>query len=446
MQIPDTEFARAGDLHIAYQVFGSGPVELLVTGGPAGHIEIYWEEPLVRRWNECMASFARVALFDRRGTGASDAPDEPPTLEQYMEDMLAVIDACGFERPALFGGSEGGCLCALFAATYPERVSALAVLDTAARGLVAMQPGVMETISDLIENEWGKGRLVTSIYAPSMAGDVRFERWGARLERNSVTPRGARQILELMAESDVSDALPRIQAPTLVMHRREDQVVPIAEGRAFAAAIPGARFVELEGTDAMGWTGDADSVLDELEEFLTGTRSHFRHDRALATVLFTDIVGSTDLASRLGDRRWRHLLTEHDHLIRRELDRAGGRVVKSVGDGVLAMFDSPTDAVRAARSAIEAVRPLDLHLRAGLHIGEVELLEDGDIGGLAVHIGARITDLAEPEQVLVSGTVRDILVGSGLELIPDGTHRLRGVPGKWPVYALGDGRERRSAG
>jgi class 3 adenylate cyclase/alpha-beta hydrolase superfamily lysophospholipase len=445
MQIPDTEFARAGELHIAYQVFGSGPVELAIAGGPAGHIEVYWEEPLVRRWNERLGSFARVVIFDRRGTGASDAADEPPTLEAYMEDLHTVIDAAGFERPALFGGAEGGSLCALFAATYPERVSALAIMDCAARGTAVLRPDLLEQVERLIEQDWGKG-YVTALYAPSMAGDERFRRWGAKLERNSVTPRGARQILQLMATSDITEALPRIQAPTLVMHRRDDQLIPPEEGRALADAIPGARFVELEGTDTMGWTGDADAALDELEEFLTGTRGHAHRERSLSTVLFTDIVGSTDVAARLGDRRWRHMLTEHDHLVRRELDRAGGRVVKSVGDGVLATFDSPADAVRAARSAIDAARPLDLHLRAGLHIGEIELLEDGDIGGLAVHMGARITALAEPEQVLVSGTVRDVLVGSGLELIPNGTHRLRGVPGEWTLYALGDGRNGPPAG
>ena len=445
MQIPETQFARAGDLHIAYQVFGSGPVELAIAGGPAGHIEIYWEEPLVRRWYERLASFARVAIFDRRGTGASDSAGEPPTLEQYMEDLMAVMDVAGFDKPALFGGAEGAGLCALFAATHPERVSALAIMDGASRGTAVLRPDVVSTIEQVIEDEWGQG-IVTLLYAPSMAGDERFRRWGARLERNSVTPRGAREIMELMASSDISDVLPLIQAPTLVMHRRDDLLIPIAEGRALAEAIPNARFVELEGTDPMGWTGDADAPLDELEEFLTGSRGHFHHERALATVMFTDICGSTDLAARLGDRRWRHLLTEHDHLVRHELDRAGGRVIKSVGDGVLATFDSPADAVRAAQSAIDALRPLDLHLRAGVHVGEIELMEDGDIGGLAVHMGSRITGLADPEQVLVSGTVRDILVGSGLELIPNGTHRLRGVPGEWPIYALGDRANGRATG
>jgi class 3 adenylate cyclase/alpha-beta hydrolase superfamily lysophospholipase len=439
MPIPDTEFARAGDLRIAYQVFGAGPIELVVAGGPAGHIEIYWEEPLARRWYEHLASFARVAIFDRRGTGASDAADEPPTLEQYLEDLMAVVEAAGFTRPAVFGGAEGGALCLLFAATYPDRVSALAVLGAAARGAAVLRPEVLERFEWLLENEWGRGQ-VAGLYAPSMISDERFRRWCARLERNSVTPRAARQILALMASSDISDVLPKIKAPTLVMHRRDDELVPIAEGRALADAIPNARFVELEGRDSMGWVGDADAVLDELEEFLTGKRPHPHRERVLATVLFTDIVGSTDLAARLGDRRWRHLLTEHDHLVRRELDRAGGRVVKSVGDGLLATFESPFEAVRAAQSAIETVRPLDLNLRAGVHVGEVELLEDGDIGGLAVHLGARITDLAEAAQVLVSSTVRDILVGSGVELIPSGVHRLRGLPGEWAVYTLGDGR------
>ena len=434
MQAPETEFARAGEARIAYQVFGSGPVQLVSCGGPASHIELMWEEPLARRWLERLASFARVAIFDRRGTGASDPADGPPTLEQYLEDLAAVMHACGFNRAALVGGGEATRVCVLFAATHPERVSALVLMGAAARGSAVLRPEVLSTLERIIDTSWGKGEMI-SAYAPSMAGDERFRRWAARLERNSVSPRGARQILRMASRSDVTDALPRIEAPTLVLHRRGDPLVPLAEGRAVAAAIPGARFVELEGHDSMPFVGDADALLDETEEFLTGSRATRRTERALATVLFTDIVGSTDLAARLSDRPWRDLLVGHDELVRREVERGGGRLIKTVGDGVLATFDRPGEAVRAACSIVEGVGGLGLRLRAGLHTGEIELVGD-DVGGLAVHIGARIMALAQPQQICVSGTVRDILVGSGLEFDSLGTHELRGVPGSWPIYAV----------
>jgi class 3 adenylate cyclase len=296
---------------------------------------------------------------------------------------------------------------------------------------------VIDALGDLIENSWGKGELV-SFYAPSMAGDERFRRWAARLERNSVSPQGARQILRIGAESDIRDVLPRIKAPTLVLHRRDDTFVPLSEAEELAAGIPDARLVVVEGRDNMGWVGDQESLLDETEEFLTGTRAERPAERVLSTVLFTDIVGSTDLAARLSDSRWRDLLAEHDRLLREEIESCDGRVIKSTGDGVLATFDRPAQAVRAARGAIDAVAGLGVRVRAGVHTGEVEVLED-DVGGLAVHIGARIVDMAEPEQVLVSGTVGGILVGSGLRFTAEGTHRLRGVPGEWPLYALADG-------
>jgi class 3 adenylate cyclase len=434
VQTPDTEYARAGDIRIAYHLFGEGPTPIVWSGGPAGHIEVFWEEPSVQRWNERLASFGRVAMFDRRGTGASDPADGPPTLEQYGEDLLAVMDACGFERAAVLGGSEAGRMAAQFAAEHPERVSALVLTGVSAKGAAVLEPGLVEALEQIIESSWGRGDIVR-LYAPSMVGDERFQRWAGRLERHSVSPRGARDILRISIESDITEALPRIAAPTLVLHRRDDALVPVAAGREVAEAIPGARFVELEGVDNMGWVGDADAVLDEMEEFLTGRLTARRRGRALATVLFTDIVGSTELAARLSDRRWRDLLGEHDRMVRREIERAAGSVVKSTGDGFLATFASPTDGVRAARAAAEAVRGLGLTIRAGVHTGEVELM-DGDVGGLAVHIAARIAALAEPEEVLVSGTVRDILVGSGLRLEPRGRHVLKGVPDEWPVFGL----------
>ncbi len=434
MQIPDTQFARAGDVRIAYQVFGSGPVESVSSGGPAGHIEILWEEPLVRRYFERLGTFARVAIFDRRGTGASDPGPSPPTLEQYTHDLEAVIDACGFERPVVMGGSESGRMCILFAARHPERVDKLVLTGVSASGPAVGRPDVIEALEDVIENAWGEGRLV-DVYAPSMANDERFRRWGGRLERNSVSPRGARDILRVAFESDVTDVLDQIQAPTLVLHRRDDTLTPVEEGRKLAAAIPGARFVEVPGRDSMGWVGDIDSLLDATEEFLTGRRGQRAAERVLGTVLFTDICGSTQIAAALSDRRWRDLLTEHHHKVGAEVERAGGRVIKTLGDGVLATFASPADALRAAPAAMEAVEPLGMRLRAGAHTGEIELLGD-DVGGLAVHIGARVAAEAQPGEVWVTNTIKDILIGSGLRFEPRGTHDLKGVPGEWPLYAL----------
>jgi len=366
-------------------VFGQGPIDLVFAGGPAGHVEIYWEEPLIRRFFEWVGSYARVAMFDRRGTGASDPAEEPPRIEHYLEDVMAVIDACGFAKPAFFGGAEGGALFALFAATYPDRVSALVLNDVAPRGSELLTPDRRQRVEELIEREWGKGLIVGGVYAPSAVDDERFMRWAARLERNCTSPRGARELVRVMAETDVSDALARIKAPTLVLHNRRNTFGPV--------------------------------------------------ERALATILFTDIVDSTKTAARLTDSRWRLLLTQQEEIVRREIGRAGGRFIKSTGDGALASFDLPARAMAAARAAIEGVDVLGVRLRAGAHVGEVELLGE-DIGGLAVHIGARIAALAPPGQLMVSGAVKEVLAGSGLEFVAHGVHELKGVPGEWPLYVL----------
>jgi len=435
VRIPDTQYARAGEVRVAYQVFGQGPIDLVFAGGPAGHVEIYWEEPLIRRFFEWVGSYARVAMFDRRGTGASDPAEEPPRIEHYLEDVMAVIDACGFAKPAFFGGAEGGALFALFAATYPDRVSALVLNDVAPRGSELLTPDRRQRVEELIEREWGKGLIVGGVYAPSAVDDERFMRWAARLERNCTSPRGARELVRVMAETDVSDALARIKAPTLVLHKRGNTFVPVEHGRALAAAIPGARLIEVEGTDTMGWTEPDERMLGEIEEFLTGRRGRRPVERALATILFTDIVDSTKTAARLTDSRWRLLLTQQEEIVRREIGRAGGRFIKSTGDGALASFDLPARAMAAARAAIEGVDVLGVRLRAGAHVGEVELLGE-DIGGLAVHIGARIAALAPPGQLMVSGAVKEVLAGSGLEFVAHGVHELKGVPGEWPLYVL----------
>jgi class 3 adenylate cyclase len=406
---------------------------MVVCGGPAGHIEVYWEEPVVHRWYERLGRFARVALFDRRGTGASDSAVGPPTEEQYMEDLAAVIDACGFERPALVGAVEAARMSALFAATHPDRVSALVLVDTAARGRDIIGDDQVERLTELIEHRWGKGDLI-SLYAPSMLGNERFRRWFGRMERLAVRPHHARQILELMRESDVSEALSRIKCPTLVIHHRENSLVPVELGRAVAAAIPNARFATVDGEDSMAWLGDADALIGEIEEFLTGSRSPAPCNE-LRAIMFTDIVGSTELAARLHHNQWQRLLSEHFDFLRREIELGGGEAVKAMGDGFLATFSEPEPAVRAASEIVRSSSSLGLDVRAGIHVGVIEASAD-DVHGIAVHIAARICEQADRGQILVSGTVKDILVDSEvpLELVSD--QPLRGVPDRWSLYGL----------
>jgi class 3 adenylate cyclase len=433
MQIPDTEFAHCGDIQIAYQVYGSGPAEVVLCGGPAGHVECYWEEPSIHRWYERLGSFARVAIFDRRGTGASDSTADPPTDAQYMEDLGAVIDASGFTRPALVGAVEASRMCALFAATYPERISSLVLVDTAAAGRQVLSDEQVRWLERLIEERWGKED-ISVLYAPTMRDNERFQRWFARMTRLAVSPRGARRILDLALQSDVTDALPKIESPTLVIHHRENSLVPVKLGRAVAEAIPNARFVEVAGQDSMMWLGDADAILGEIEEFLTGSR-RIGPFSELAVILFTDIVGSTERAAELRHEQWQQLLSEHDDVVSRQIELCGGTVIKAIGDGFLATFETLDQAVRAGEHAIRAAQPLGLELRVGVHVGTVERHRD-DVRGLAVHIAARIIELAQPGQVLVSQTVKDILMDSPIGLAPVSEQRLRGVPGRWMLYEL----------
>jgi class 3 adenylate cyclase len=434
--VPDTEFAHCGDIQIAYQVYGSGPVDVVLCGGPAGHVECYWEEPLIHRWFERLGRFARVAIFDRRGTGASDSTADPPTDEQYMDDLAAVIDACGFRRPALVGAVEASRMCALFAATYPDRISSLVLVDTAAAGRQVLSDEHFKWLEWVIEERWGKED-ISALYAPSMRHNQRFQRWFARMARLAVSPQGARRILQLTMQSDVTEALPGIAARTLVIHHRENALVPAELGRAVAEAIPNARFVEVAGQDSMMWLGDADALLGELEEFLTGSR-RMAPCSELATILFTDIVGSTERAAALRHEQWQQLLSQHDELVRHQIELCGGTVIKAIGDGFLATFETPDQAVRAAEDAIRDAEPLGLELRVGIHVGAVERLAD-DVRGIAVHIAARIIELAQPGQVLVSQTVKDVLMDSPVALEPVSEQPLRGVPGRWLLYELASG-------
>ncbi len=429
---PPTHYAHSGDASIAYQVLGEGPLDLVVIAGPSSHLELMWDEPGTARSYERLASFSRLVLFDRRGTGLSDPVSSPPTLEQQMDDLSAVLGAAGISRTALWGASDLG-LSALFAATYPDRITALVLSGVAPRGPATLTSDLREQFLDAIEHHWGDGSLM-ELYAPSQAGNRAFERWWARMQRSAVSPGMARQLLDMILQTDLSSVLPTIQAPTLVTHARGDRLVPIALGREVASLIPGAKFIEHEGEDAYGWTDP--SRLDDIEEFLSGRRpSHQDVDRVLATVLFTDIVGSTDHAARLGDERWRELLDQHNTIVRDEIERWRGNEIKSIGDGFLATFDGPARAVQCAAGIVDSLDPLGLDVRAGLHTGECELV-GSDVAGIAVHIGARVMEQAEAGEVLASSTVKDLVVGSGLRFSDRGSHRLRGVPDEWHVYAL----------
>jgi len=436
----ETRYADSGGVNIAYQVHGDGPLELVLVPGFVSQVELLTEEPGVARFLRSLASFSRLAVFDKRGQGLSDRPGPPPTLEESMDDLKAVIEDAGFERPAIFAVSEGGPMSALYAATYPDRVSSLVLFGTFSRMLEA--PGFDAGISEAALDRWGEvvrrdwgGPVGMNLWAPSRVGDAGFERWWARLLRQGTSPSGATALMDLYREMDVRAILPAIDVPTLVLHRAEDRMIPAAQGRYLAESIPGARYVELPGEDHLPFAGDLDAVLAEAEEFLVGSRGAVESERALATILFTDIVGSTERAAALGDRGWRQLLERHDAVVRRQLALHRGREVKTMGDGFLATFDGPARAIRCAATVREEVSGLGIEVRAGIHTGEVELMGD-DVGGMAVNIGARIGSLANPGEVLVSSTVRELVVGSGLEFADRGVQALKGAPGEWRLFAI----------
>jgi class 3 adenylate cyclase len=435
----DTQYADSDGVSIAYQVHGEGPLDLVFVPGFVSHLELLWEVPPVARFFRRLSSFARLIMFDKREQGLSDRTGRPPTLEDSMDDLQAVLAATGSERPALFGISEGGPMSMLFAATHPERVSSLILYGTYARMSRApdFPQGVTEIAFDRwrerIHREWG-GPAGMDLWAPSVAGDPSFERWWSRLLRQGTSPSGAADLMDLYREIDVRPALPAIDVPTLVIHRAGDKLVPAFHGHYLAEGIPSARYVELEGDDHLWVIGDQDAILDEAEEFLVGSRGAAESERALATVLFTDIVSSTEKAAALGDRGWRQLLERHDAAVRHQLALHRGREVKTMGDGFLATFDGPARAIRCATALQGEVAGLGIEVRAGIHTGEVELIGD-DVGGMAVNIGARIGALAGAGEVLVSSTVRELVVGSGLEFADRGVQTLKGAPGEWRLFA-----------
>jgi class 3 adenylate cyclase len=437
--VPTTQYARNGDVSIAFQVVGQGPPDLLLSIGFISVVEHLWEEPGLARYLNRLASFSRVILFDRRGVGLSDL-GAGPDLDVELGDLDAVLDAVGSERAVLFGQANGAPLCIRYAVERPERVAKLLLYG----GQAATQasPGYEFTHTadervrhfDEVLAHWGEGTLA-SRSAPSAADDPRLRAWFARLERLSGSPGSARVSIERSA-ADVRDQLPLIRRPTLLLHRTGDQLIDVRHSRYMAEHIPGARLVEMPGIDHFPSLGDGARLIAEIEEFVTGRRPSPTAERALRTVLFTDVCDATGQAARLGDARWRDTLAAHDAAAARAVERHDGRLVKSTGDGVLATFAGPpSDAVRCAAALVEELDDLGLPIRAGLHTGECELI-DGDVGGMAVHIAARVCDLAEPRQVLVSGTVFGTVVGSDLRFDDLGNHELRGVAHHWPLFAL----------
>ncbi len=439
---PDVRYAKSNDVHIAYQVVGDGPLDLVSVPGWVSNVEEVWEEPHARRFFERLASFSRLILFDKRGTGLSDPVPiaDLPTLEERMDDLRAVMDAAGSERAAVFGHSEGGVMSVLFAATYPERTSSLITLGAFAKRIWsedypwAPTPEARELDYAAIERDWGRA-LDLEVFAPSMVGDEAFASWFVGYLRRSASPQAALALLKMNTQADIREVLPAVRVPTLVMNRAGDLDVNVEEARLIASRIPGARFVELPGADHLMWVGDTEPMLDEIEDFLTGVRRGPESERVLATVLFTDIVGSTERAAGLGDRAWSQLLERHHAAIRAELDRYRGREVSTAGDGFFATFDGPARAIRCARAMIEVVRDLGLEIRAGLHTGEVEQI-DGEVGGIAVNIGARVSAHAGASDVVVSQTVKDLVAGSGLTFEDAGEHDLKGVPDRWRLYRV----------
>lgn len=437
---PETHYAKHDGVNIAYQVTGEGEVDLVFVPGWVSHVEYAWEEPSFAPFLERMSRFSRLILLDRRGTGLSDPVDRLPTLDERMDDLRAVLDAAGSKRAFLFGISESGPMCILFAATHPGRTAGLVLCNTFATGLWSEDyPWALTSVQwdrflQRLEAEWGQG-VTAKIYAPSRADDEAFVRSWGRFERRAVSPGAIRKIIAMASDTDVRSVLSSVKVPTLVVHREDDRATPVAGGRYLAEHIEGAKMIEVPGRDHFPWIGDTDAILDEVEQFVTGSRHSAEPDRVLATVLFMDIVDSTSQLAEHGDRSYRELLEQFYSIVRKELARHRGREIDTAGDGFFATFDGPARAIRCACATRNAVASLGISIRAGLHTGECELLGD-KVTGLAVHLGARVCGAASANEVLVSSTVKDLVAGSELSFTNRGSHELKGIPGEWQLYAV----------
>jgi class 3 adenylate cyclase/pimeloyl-ACP methyl ester carboxylesterase len=453
VQPPPTQYVERDGISIAYQVVGDGPVDLLVAPGFISHLDLQWTEPRYASFLGRLASFARLIMYDKPGTGLSDPIPHLPTLEERGADIEAVLDAAGSERAVLLGISEGGPSSVVLAASRPERITSLVLYGTFANlsGIFvtpeAYSPEVVERaqaelyeLEELFEH-WGDGTRLSKLFAPSL-GELQ-QRFYGTFARAAASPRMARAVVETVLQIDVREILPSVRVPTLVLHVEGDRAIPVAAGQRLADGIPGARFVKFPGVDHVFWLHDCGAIVDEIERFVTGAVHHAETDRVLATVLFTDVVGSTRRAAELGDRAWRELLERHDALLDRVVAERGGRVVKHIGDGALSAFDGPAKAISCAEVLRDALPELGIELRAGVHTGECEAIGE-DIGGLAVHIGARVSALAGPGEIVVSSTVKELVIGSGMQFVERGEHELKGVPGSWRLYTLGEEREPRA--
>jgi len=438
---PQTRYALSGDVNIAYQMIGDGPIDLVFVMGWVSNIDEFWTEPSFANFLQRLARFSRLIVFDKRGTGLSDRVDENnlPTLEQRMDDVRAVMDAAGSRKAALLGISEGGPMCILFAATYPERTAALMTFGAFARPLAApdypwgRSEEAQRRFLEAIRTGWGSQPVGIEDRIPSQARDERFRQWWTRYLVRSASPSAVLALARMNAQIDVRGALPAVRVPTLIMHRSGDRALDVGGSRYMAQQIAGARYIEYPGEDHLPWTSDPDPVLGDIEQFVTGARHAPDIDRVLATVMFADIVDSTQRAAAIGDRAWTSELQQFYGLARRQLERFRGREIDTAGDGYFATFDGPARAVRCAQTLAKEVAQLGLAIRAGLHTGEVEVIGD-KVGGIAVHIGARIAGHAGPGEVVVSNTVKDLVAGSGLQFEDRGVRPLKGVPGEWRLY------------
>jgi class 3 adenylate cyclase len=430
-----------GDADVAYQVFGEGP-DLLLMWGLGSHVDYGWESPTEARYRRRLASFARVIMLDRRGSGASDGVSRGaiPTWEDWTEDILSVVDEVGSTKVSVLAEVDAGPIGILFAALHPERVSSVILVNTFCRALVdrdfpiGLTPEQSDAFVAFVGEHWGTTEWLATLQ-PSLASDSEFSRWVARCQRASATPRTAAAQYRYILDVDVRDALPLIQAPTLVVHNEEGRIIPVAHGRYLAEHIPGAELVTFKARGDFSEADVTDAIVDAAARFVTGRHAEVEIDRVLATVLFIDIVGSTERLAALGDHQWRRVLDQHDAMVRGELRRFRGKEVKTTGDGFVAAFDGPARAIRCAQAVGEEVRPLGISIRAGLHAGECEL-RGGDVAGMAVHIAARIAAAAGPQEVLVSSTIKDLVIGLGLEFDDRGEYGLKGVPGSWKLSAV----------